>query len=289
MRSKIQAIILDVDGVIIGEKIGFNSPDPHAEVLQAMREVSQSEIPIVLCTAKPAFAIGKIIENAGLRNFHIADGGGLVINPLNKEILSKHLISKAVAKKVVSKLLSENIYTEVYTPSEYVIQKSQLSSITKDHQQVLATQARAVDSLVEEIDSLEIIKIMPIAKNIEHKKIVDEILQKFSAEILISWGVHPVILPLQFGIVTAPGISKSVATLEIAKNLKIKMENVLGVGDSVSDWQFIEPCGYGVAMGNAHQELKELVASKKQNSFVAPSVDENGIIEAFRHFGLLEH
>ena len=34
----IRAIILDVDGVIIGEKIGFNSPHPHIDVINNMKK-----------------------------------------------------------------------------------------------------------------------------------------------------------------------------------------------------------------------------------------------------------
>ena len=37
--NKIQALILDVDGVIVGEKIGFNSPHPHPDVVSALKEI----------------------------------------------------------------------------------------------------------------------------------------------------------------------------------------------------------------------------------------------------------
>ena len=33
----IKAIILDVDGVIVGEKIGFNSPNPHPDVIEKLK------------------------------------------------------------------------------------------------------------------------------------------------------------------------------------------------------------------------------------------------------------
>ena len=37
--NKILGIILDVDGVIVGEKIGFNSPNPHIDVINKLREL----------------------------------------------------------------------------------------------------------------------------------------------------------------------------------------------------------------------------------------------------------
>ena len=60
---------------------------------------------------------------------------------------------------------------------------------------------------------------------------------------------------------------------------------MLGVGDSKSDRNFIELCKYGAAMGNASQELKDLVSSKGEDyAFIGPSVDENGILTILDHF-----
>lgn len=286
--QKIKAIILDIDGVIVGEKIGFNSPYPHPDVVGAMKSIQNSGIPIILCTAKPNFAIKKIIDDSNLDNLHITDGGGVVIDPINNKILSQHIIPTNTVLKIVKTLLGANIYTELYTIDEYVIQKSQAGKITTNHEHVIQSPPRQVDSLLSEVGELSITKIMPIARDTEHKKEVDSILQQFVPEVVVSWGVHPVILPLQFGIVTAPGISKAIAAKEILQSLHIEMKCVLGVGDSTSDWQFIEPCGYTSAMGNASLELKNLVSSKGvDSSFIAPSVDENGIIDVFKHFQLI--
>ncbi len=67
--NKIQGIILDVDGVIVGEKIGFNSPNPHIDVISKLKELRNKGISISLCTAKPHFSIGTIIKDAGLNNY----------------------------------------------------------------------------------------------------------------------------------------------------------------------------------------------------------------------------
>ena len=57
--KKIKGIILDVDGVIIGEKIDFNSPNPHIDVINKLRKIRKKGISISLCTAKPHFSIDK--------------------------------------------------------------------------------------------------------------------------------------------------------------------------------------------------------------------------------------
>src|SRR3989344_4285564 len=111
----IKAIILDVDGVIVGEKIGFNSPFPHPEVIKRLKSIRQKGIPISLCTAKPHYAIHKIIENAELNNLHITNGGGVIIDPIDNFIFKKHTINPLDAVKVIEKYLSNEIYTEFYS------------------------------------------------------------------------------------------------------------------------------------------------------------------------------
>ncbi|MBU1885330.1 Cof-type HAD-IIB family hydrolase [Patescibacteria group bacterium] len=288
IKKNIQAIILDVDGVIIGEKIGFNSPHPHPDVIVALKEIQNKGIPVSLCTAKPHFAISKEIKDADLDNVHITDGGGVIINPLDNQIVTQNNVPTESAVKVIQAFLDAGVYTEFYTVDNYVIQKSQAVDITQKHNHVIQAEPKQVDSLVEAAKQAQITKIMPIAVDEADRENLNKIFEPFKDELVMSWGVHPVILPLQFGIVTAPGISKKQGAMEISKATGISLEDTLGVGDSGSDWQFIEMCGYGAVMGNAKQDLKDLVATKGEDrSFVGPSVDENGILEILKHFELI--
>ena len=288
INKNIQAIILDVDGVIVGEKIGFNSPHPHPDVIIALKEIQNKGIPVSLCTAKPHFAISKEIIDADLDNAHIADGGGVIISPLENKIIKQNNLPTESAVKVLQAFLDVGVYVEFYTADNYVIQKSQAGDITQKHNHVIQAEPLQVDSLAEAAKQAQITKIMPIAVDEADKENLNKVFESFKDKLVMSWGVHPVILPLQFGIVTAPGISKKQGAVEISQATEVPLENTLGVGDSGSDWQFIEMCGYGAAMGNAKQDLKDLVATKSEGkSFVGPSVDENGILEIFKYFELL--
>ncbi len=285
---KIKGMILDIDGVIIGEKIGFNSPSPHPEVISALKQIKSRGIFVSLCTAKPHFAIRDIIESAKLDNLHVTDGGGVIIDPIGNVILKSNIIDSSTAIKVLHALLKNKVYTEFYTVNDYFIEKNQVSDITKKHAHVLQREPILVKSLTEAAKLNNITKIMPIAKDEEDKKRLIELFKPFQNNLVLSWGVHPVALPLQFGIITAKGISKKNAWEEIMKTANISFDEVLGVGDSTSDWQFIQLCRYAAAMGNSSKELKKLVLSKgNEFAYVGPSVDENGIIDIFKHFNII--
>ena len=285
----IKAIILDVDGVIVGEKIGYNSPHPHKEVLQALKAVREKGIPIALCTAKPHYSIPEVIQGANLHNPHIADAGAVIIDPIDNIIVEKHVLDKKLAKEVLQTCLQNNIYVEFYTVDDYFIQEDEASEITEKHIHILQRKPIFVKNIVEESEKCDITKIMPIALDHEDMKHVGDLLKPFEETISISWGVHPVALPLQFGIITKKGSSKKEGAEAIAKSLEIAMEDILAIGDSTSDWKFISLCGYGATVKNGSKELKELLESKGQGKFYISykSVDENGILEIFKYFSLL--
>ena len=281
----IKGIILDVDGVIVGEKIGFNSPNPNIHVINKLKEIRKKGIPISLCTAKPHFSIGKIIKEAELNYYHIADGGSVIINPIVNTIVKKHVMDKKKVKDILEMYIAKDVYTEFYTVDNYFIQESQKCDITAKHVHILQENPVILEDIVNESIKYDVTKIMPIALNKEDQNRVTNLFEGMNTGLTLSWGIHPVANPLKFGIITATGISKKQGAIEIANNMNVPLENILAVGDSTSDWQFIELCGYGVAMGNASEKLKEYVKTKQEGHFyIGGDVDENGIIEILNYF-----
>ena len=283
MAKKIKAIVLDVDGVIVGEKIGVNSPNPHADVIAKMKAVRDTGIKVILCTAKPHYSIASIIKDANLDTPHITDGGGVLVNPIDNTILKKFVVDPKQARIVIDACIKNDIYTEVYTPQEYIIQRSQVCQKTHQHTHILQTEPSIVDDLVA--TAQEITKIMPVVNGEQGKQEFTKFFNSLNTNLALNWGIHPIALPLQFGIITAKGISKKQGMLDILASLGISADETLAVGDSTSDWNFIEPCGYGVAMGNASQQLKDHVATKGEGKFlIGGDVDDNGIIEVLDYF-----
>lgn len=282
----IKGIILDVDGVIVGEKVGYNSPYPSEAVMERLKNIRRKGIPVSLCTAKPYWAVSRIINDAGLNNLHITEGGAVIIDPLDDKVLKKHVIGRDEAARVVQAYLEADVYTEIYSLDDYYVQASQQEELTKTHAHILQREPKIVDSLIERSTEVSIVKIMPVAKDESDKEHLTKVFHAFEDRLTLSWGVHRIALPHQFGIITAKGISKAQAAMEIARSEGIKPEEMLGIGDSTSDWQFMESCGYGATMENGTPELKELITAKGKNSFVGGHVDENGALAVFDYFDI---
>jgi hydroxymethylpyrimidine pyrophosphatase-like HAD family hydrolase len=62
--EKIDWIILDVDGVLLGDKQDFNYPHPHNKVIEALAAIRKSGVQVTLCTGKPSYSLDKIVRAA---------------------------------------------------------------------------------------------------------------------------------------------------------------------------------------------------------------------------------
>lgn len=284
--NKIKAVILDVDGVIVGDKKGFNAPYPPLEVINKLKQIREKNIYVILCSAKPYYSVKKIVDDAQLNNIQTALAGAILVDPLSLKVVKKHVINNDIVVSLAKNLIKNNVYTEIYTTEKYFIQKNQKSEITELHNYVLSFNALIVDDLIYQIKENKIVKILPIAKTEDQKIIINKIFLQFQDKLVLGWGTHPGVKGYHFGNITAQGISKKQSILEIVEIYKIKTQEMLGIGDSLTDWDFMGICGYAGAMGNAVDDLKTLVLSKGKNGYIGKPVNENGILDIFKYFEL---
>ncbi len=281
----VKGIILDVDGVIVGDKPGVNFPYPNGDVIDALYKLHEKGMPIILCTAKFGYAIIDIIKKANLNNPHVTDGGALVINPLEGQIIREHVLEKDVLLELVSKCLSRDIYVELYVPDSYFMDKSQVSEFTKKRIEILQKEPTIVESLSLVASQKDIIKILCFAREDHEIEVLSDIARSLGDRINFIWSTHPFLPGVKSGVVTAPNVSKENAIKETLESLSLSFDDMLGIGDASSDWNFMKHCRYVATLENADEKIKELVKTKGDGNFiVAPHVDQNGIFEILKYF-----
>lgn len=77
------------------------------------------------------------------------------------------------------------------------------------------------------------------------------------------------------------GFSKGTAIEHVCELLNIDLQNTYSFGDSINDLEMIRTAGHGIAMGNGTDEIKAAA------DYVTTSLNEDGIWNACRHFGLI--
>lgn len=283
----IKAVILDVDGILKGSQEGINFPTPHTAVIEALKRIRQKDIPVILCTGNYYRSILGIITTAHLDNFHISDNGALISNPLDNNVLEKHCIPEQTTKNILEKLLSFPNDIEVFSDANYFVEQHKNSAFTKMHAKIVQDDPIIVTSFMKGLELQNIIKIEIFTNNSHQQKVIDAVLAPFANVIHTYWAEHPAIGATKAAVITTKGISKVSAFKSVCKTLGLMPQDMLGVGDSVSDWRFMSECGYVATLENANDELKQLVAAKGEGKYyIAPHVDENGILEVFRLFSL---
>ena len=84
-----------------------------------------------------------------------------------------------------------------------------------------------------------------------------------------------------FADVIPAGSSKAVGIDKMLAYFGIPLADTMAFGDGGNDVSMLRHVGIGVAMGNAGDE------ARRAADYVTTSVDEDGILNALRHFGVI--
>ena len=83
--------------------------------------------------------------------------------------------------------------------------------------------------------------------------------------------------------ITAKGADKGEGIRTLATHFGLDSQYMMAFGDGGNDTSMIKAAGIGVAMGNALESLK------KEADYTTTSVDDDGVLNALCHFGLIKN
>lgn len=282
----IKAIVLDIDGVIVGTKEGQNFPHPSQKVSSALRKIHDKGIPVSFLTAKPAFAAAENIKAVGIDNPHIADGGATVFNPIRNQIIQSNAIPTDTIVQLL-RSLPNNTNVDLFSSDGYYHQASLKNEFTMLYTNFVGRAPVFTDDLEAVAKKERITKINIIAFNDKEKEMLNDIVKNSSKSYSFNWSSNPYLKPARILVVTAKGSSKRSGVEVLANYLNVPFDDILGIGDTLHDWDFLEICGYKAAMENATQELKEKINLRDPQHVIGGHVDEDGILDVFKYFKLL--
>lgn len=81
--------------------------------------------------------------------------------------------------------------------------------------------------------------------------------------------------------ITNVSADKGKALLAMAEHEHMRIDETMAFGDGGNDMPIIKQAGIGVAMGNASDEVKAVA------DYVTTSVDDDGVLNALLHFGVI--
>ncbi|MDO8583339.1 MAG: HAD family hydrolase [bacterium] len=287
----IKAVVLDIDGVIVGTKKGVNFPHPSKKISEILRKINESGTPVVFITAKTSFAASGNIKHVGIDSLHVSDGGAVIFNPVKDKIISIHPLSKENVNKILS-ITGNDILVNLFTLDNYFIAKNlkenkRFSDFIKRYNEFMERIPVVANDLKEVSGKEKIIKANIVALDDQERSKITELITNAHIDISFKWTGNPHIAPTQIMSITSFGISKRESIKKVAQNLGVYLDEMLGVGDTIQDWDFLEICGYKATLANGTKELKDKFDFSNKRQFMGKHVDEDGLIDIFKHFKLI--
>ncbi len=246
--SKYKAIIFDVDGTLIPNKIhGIPSKKVRDAIMKAKKVLH-----VGIATSRPHSMLTDIIRLLKLSGPSIVNAGARIINLPSQQVLWEQIIDTKSIKELYKIFSKRNLNASLNDDGNEVeftknyISKKPLAGWT------LAVPPSTANILIKEISR--------IPNLIAHK--------------LPSWsGGGNITISVTHNLAT-----KKHALLKLTKILKINTSEIIGVGDGHNDLPLLRSCGLKIAMGNADSELKNIA------DYIAPSVEQDGAADIINKF-----
>ncbi|MGH4139691.1 Cof-type HAD-IIB family hydrolase [Clostridium sp.] len=288
-------LAIDMDGTLLNDNKKISE-----ENIIAIKKATQLGVKVVIASGRTIQGIEKYLEKLDLvsdDNYCVVCSGALVMNNTNEKVIQSSPLSYDEFKYVFNLVKKLHITLNMYSDDRILINSANyysefdaiannipleirdFNSLDKD---TLITKIMLINedlSILEEVQALFPSIILDENKleakegfNRELFKDMSKLPQKFLENFTVS-KVTP------FNVeVMKKNISKRTGLEKIARELKIKPNEIICIGDSGNDKEMIQYAGLGVAMGNAFPEIKEIA------DYVTYSNEDNGVAHVIEKF-----
>lgn len=263
MMNTRYALFFDIDGTLVS----FLTHEIPPSTILALTQAKANGHRVYIATGRPPV----IITNLGAIE-HLIDGfvttnGALCF--VGDEVISCLPIPRQDVLACVEDA-QEKQYSLIVVGKRDVAVLDPTGDVDRIFRQMLAVKNLDKAVPLEDVLRQDILQLTPFVDADYEPELMARMPQCISGR----W--HP-----EFTDITANGADKGKGILTIARREGLDPRQTIAFGDGGNDTSMILQAGIGIAMGNAIDALKE------QADYVTTTVDDNGILNALRHYGIV--
>lgn len=237
--SDFQATLFDIDRTLIPP-----SREIFPEVVAMLKKLHDSGVKTGLCSGRgfPNIA-NKLVALFPEDALHILAGGSILISNTGKVIWQQTIDPGTIAQ--LQKMILESGAISVFNKPNVQYSGGDLLKTLQDHPW------RPIVADLSEMNTEDVGLIYLQEPNQEIVKYITTN-PHLNLKYMVSNQGH------NYYDITANGVTKALALQEWSKATSIPLEKVIGFGDSLNDIEYLQSCGYAVAMGNADANIKAI-------------------------------
>lgn len=257
------ALFFDIDGTLVS----FQTHEIPPSTILALTQAKANGHKVFIATGRPPIIITNLGAIEHLIDGYVTTNGALCF--VGNDVVTCKSIPQEEARLVVEDA-KEKQYGVIVIAEKDVAIFDPKGEVDYIFGQQLAVKNLHLAKAVEEVIDQRILQLTPFFD----KDYEQELMSRLPGCTSGRW--HPA-----FTDVTAKGADKGEGLLAMALHEGLNPQQTIAFGDGGNDTTMIREAGIGVAMGNAIDELKEIA------DYVTTSVDDDGILNALKHFGLI--
>ncbi len=257
------ALFFDIDGTLVS----FKTHEIPASTIFALTQAKANGSRVYIATGRPPVILTNLGAIEHLIDGYITTNGALCY--VGDQLVCCQPIPMQDVMTCVNDA-QEKGYSLIVVGRKKVAVLDPKGDVDRIFRQMLAVKNLDKASPLDEVLQQDILQLTPFFPADYEPQLLARMPQCVSGR----W--HP-----EFTDITANGADKGKGIQAMARHEGFDPNHTIAFGDGGNDTSMILQAGIGVAMGNAIDALKQ------QADYITTSVDEDGILNALHHFGVV--
>lgn len=272
-KPDIRLVFFDIDGTLLGLDGSYS-----AATAREIKRIQSLGIKTAVASGRPYFAARYLVDELHLSEAGSFCTGAHLYQPRDNTTIAVNGLSPALCLDLLAVLRASDLHYELYTGNDYYLDDVPLNQAHR-HRIISQTHAFHLRQQAVYQDFEEIIQREPVIKFLAAVDNVPEQEKLFALErqfpqlqfAYASVAAHPDWL---FASIVDQSACKARAFDSLLAHYQLQANNVMSFGDAQSDKVFLQKAGFGVAMGNASDDVKRCA------KYVTRAVWDDGVAYA---------
>ncbi|MGL4652078.1 HAD family hydrolase [Cetobacterium sp.] len=252
-----RSVALDLDGTLLNSQ-----KDISKENISILREIYKKGIEVFIVTGRSYSATEGVIKKLGLPITAICYNGAKVVDSKNGEVIYEQPLSEDIVNILIQISRENKVHLNLYQNEEWLVENKN-SWQTKYYRDNVGLDA--IEKDFNTFNNFKMTKALFVDERANLLEIEKEIRKKLGDRVHLTYSQEKYLEVLN------SVVNKGKTLEKILKDKGLDLESCVAFGDANNDKEMLMMVGYGVAMGNAEEELKSI--SKE----VTDSNDNHGV------------